>query len=81
MPRLPTFTIALENASTAPDKLYLTLLTTTLSHFSPHHRLLSAFVKRKHTVFLKKFAFLCSKNAEFSLPRVVVFLAAHLHPS
>lgn len=48
---MPTFTIALENASTAPDRLYYTLLLTTLSHFSPHHRVLSAIVKRKHAIF------------------------------
>gem|GEM_PF-6617678 len=48
---MPTFTIALENASTAPCSFYYALLLATLSHFSPHHRLLSAFVKRKHAIF------------------------------
>lgn len=45
---MPTFTIALENALTAPGILYFVLLKTTLFHFSPHNRVLSAFVKRKH---------------------------------
>jgi len=52
-----TFTIALENASTAPVRLYFVLLPTTLTHFSPHHRLLFGVVKRKHTFFRKNCVF------------------------
>jgi hypothetical protein len=66
MPRLPTFTIALENVSTAPATLYLTLLTTTFYHFSPHHRSLSAFVKRKHAEFSKKCAFSLFQKCQIS---------------
>jgi len=44
-----TFTIALENASKGREKFYFALLSTTLSHFWPHDRLLSTVVKRKRT--------------------------------
>jgi len=46
-----TFTIALENALLAREKIYFVLLLTTLSHFLPHIRLVSSIVKRKHAVF------------------------------
>lgn len=67
MPRMPTFTIALENASNAPERFYYVLLLPTLSHFSPHHRLLLAFVKRKHADFSKIFRKVCLPSAEEEL--------------
>lgn len=54
---MPTFTIALENASTWPENFYFGLLPATLFHFSPHHRVLSAFVKRKCGSFEKIYTF------------------------
>ena|SRR5690348_6386648 len=67
MPRMPTFTIALGNAVKVQERLYFVLLQATLSHFSPHHRLLLAFVKRKHADFSKSFRKVCLPSVEEKL--------------
>jgi hypothetical protein len=65
MPEMPTFTIALENAYLARNFNHLTLLWTTTSHFSPHHRLLSKVVKRNPHEFWKKIALFSFTEIEF----------------
>jgi hypothetical protein len=64
---MPTFTIALENASKVQERFYLVLLLPTLSHFSPHHRLLLAVVKRKHADFSKIIGKMCLPSIEEKL--------------